>query len=517
MWAILAVVPASAEQGDWHSLDVPGGGATLTRLGVPDDRERAMVMIDLIRRLHFSTSGPAGLVATLRELSSQPPDLSTATVALPSPLPPPLWSQVLGRDVAPRRLFIEILNDERARLLFHGLAGLDRETRQWFHTQPELLRWLYQQQDAVRSFSMFAPALRIAQGRVHVPGGAEAVRQWSSIVGTDVSHPDMFARRLFSHQAGRTAGLYFVFVGVDDARRAFLMGSAMPAARRQPRFERLVSSFASCYPPRSTAYPFVVRSYDAALLLLEVELASDGALAGQSDRQFWEEVFAGVLRGETDSDDARIDAAWMVNALCGALAEHRALVFATMLAGQRTFREVPKAQWPGVVAALRARRTYPALFVALEHAGVRNGETYAAAARHAALLSQVIDPARSITALRQFQGALMLILNATHAGTLSASRTESLIASLTAVPVDDGRYDGRLADWLARERLQGSARSRMLLPDRRQCRCTPFNGKAASTWWMSRAPLVRDSSKFASGKAVCWSIASWRCGPSPPP
>ena len=96
-------------------------------------------------------------------------------------------------------------------MLYHGLAGLDRETRQWFHTQPELLRWLYQEQDAVRSFSMFAPALRIVQGSVHVPGGPEAVRQWSSIFGTDVSHPDTFVRRLFSHQAGRTAGLYFVY------------------------------------------------------------------------------------------------------------------------------------------------------------------------------------------------------------------------------------------------------------------------------------------------------------------
>ena len=111
----------------------------------------------------------------------------------------------------------------------------------------------------------------------------------------------------------------------------------------------------------------------------------------------------------------------------------------------------PNAEWPDLVAALRARRAYPALFVALEHAGVRNGATYAAAARHAALLSQVIDAERSITALRQFQGALMLTLNATHAGTLSGSKTESLIASLAAVPFDNQRYDGRLADWLARE------------------------------------------------------------------
>ncbi len=412
-----------------------------------------MVMIDLIRRLHFSSTGSAALVSSLRELSLRPPEAATATVALPSPLPSRLWSEVLARDIAPRRLFIEILNDERARLLYHGLAGLDRETRQWFHTQPELLRWLYQEQDAVRSFSMFAPALRVVQGRVDVPGGPDAVRQWSAILGTDVSHPETFARRLFSHQAGRTAGLYFVFAAVDDSRRAFLMGGAMPAARRQPRFERLVSGFASCYPPRSTAYPFVVRSYDAALLLLEVDLATDGALAGPSDRRFWEEVFGDVLRGGADADEPRIDAAWMVNALCGALAEHRALVFATLLAGHRTFREVSKAEWPDLVAALRARRTYPALFMALEHAGVRNGATYAAAARHAALLSQVVDAERSITALRQFQGALMLTLNATHAGTLSVSKTESLIASLAAVPFDNQRYDGRLADWLAREWL----------------------------------------------------------------
>ena len=68
---------------------------------------------------------------------------------------------------------------------------------------------------------------------------------------------------------------------VDDPRRAFLMGAPLPAgAASSGAFERLVSGFASCYPPRSTAYPFVVRSHDAALLLLEVDLTSDGALAG---------------------------------------------------------------------------------------------------------------------------------------------------------------------------------------------------------------------------------------------
>ena len=168
-----------AEQGDWQTLEVPGGRATLKLLGVPDDRERALVMIDLIRRLHFPANAQSGLEASLRQLSLRLPDLSTATVALPSPLTPRLWSEVLARDISPQRLFIEILRDEHARLLYHGLAGLDRDTRQWFQTQPALLRWLYQQQDAVRAFSMFAPALHIVQGSVQIPGGPEAVRQWS--------------------------------------------------------------------------------------------------------------------------------------------------------------------------------------------------------------------------------------------------------------------------------------------------------------------------------------------------
>src|SRR5687767_7686342 len=81
--AILAAVPAYAQQGEWHTLQVPGGRATLKLLGVPDDRERALVMIDLIRRLQFSANAQSGLEAALRQLSLRPPDLSAATVALP--------------------------------------------------------------------------------------------------------------------------------------------------------------------------------------------------------------------------------------------------------------------------------------------------------------------------------------------------------------------------------------------------------------------------------------------------
>ena len=129
------------------------------------------------------------------------------------------------------------------------------------------------------------------------------------------------------------------------------------------------------------------------------------------------------------------------------------MVFATLLAGHRTFRGVSAAELPDVAAALRARRDYPALFMALEHATVRRSRTYAAAARHAALLSRIDDVERSLTAVRQFQGAVALTLNARVADTLTAAAADTLIESLAAVTLVDGRYDGRIVEWLVQHWL----------------------------------------------------------------
>jgi hypothetical protein len=93
---------------------------------------------------------------------------------------------------------------------------------------------------------------------------------------------------------------------------------------------------------------------------------------------------------------------------------------------------------------------YPALFMALEHAGIRRSGVYAAVARHASGLARLDDPERAITALRQFQGVLAMTLTAAAANTLTLSQTERLLESLAAVPFKNERYDGRLVDWFDR-------------------------------------------------------------------
>jgi hypothetical protein len=136
----LVAAPAATaqDQSGWHRLDVPGGRATLRALGVSDARPRAIVMAELIRRLHFSAAAHSDLETALRNVPVSGGDI----VTLPSPLPASVWSQVLDRTIAPSRLFAAILNDPPARLLFHGLAGMDAATRHWCEREPQLLRRL---------------------------------------------------------------------------------------------------------------------------------------------------------------------------------------------------------------------------------------------------------------------------------------------------------------------------------------------------------------------------------------
>lgn len=428
-----ATVNAFAQESGWFPLQVPGGRGTLSSLDVLESRERAAVMIDLIRRLHFSTDAPAALTKALQSLMASP--RSGPAIDLPSPLPAALWSTaVFRRSIAGDRLFAEILTDRNARLLFHGLAGMDADTRAWINQQPDLLRGLYRDDDAVSAFALFAPAIVVRNGHVVIPGGEAGAQRWSSALNVDPERAPQFVARLFEDRAGRSAGLYFLISYTTAERQRFILGSA-------GAFTDLLDSFAGCYPSHSNTYPFVLRSHDAALLLLDVALDADGGLAGPSDGEVWNAVF--------DGDDIKsLDAASMTRALCGATSDDRRDVFETLLAAQRVFAPYDASRRDSVIAALRGRRAYPSLFVAVEQAGIRQPEVYASLMRHADRVGAVDDPARAITAARLFQGAIALTTNARLARTLSVDEAQLLLTQLASVPFRDDRYDGRIADWL---------------------------------------------------------------------
>lgn len=424
-------IAADARSG-WFPLEVPGGRTTLAALDVAATRERSAVMIELIRRLHFSTNETVVLIDALRAVKTSPP--RGPSIVLPSPLPAAAWAAVLQRSVPADRLFAEILNDPNARLLFHGLSGMDAETRAWIVGHHALLRRLYQHDAAVSAFAMFAPAIVIRSGRLDVPGGADARGRWSGALGASPDQPERFVTRLLEDRDGRSAGLYFVAAQSPPHRQQFIVGSAAP-------LKDLLQAFARCYPSHSNAYPFVLRSHDAALLLLDVPLDSDGRIAGPRDAAFWSAVL------DRPSHQA-LDALSMIETLCAAESDDRRIVFETYLAALRVFTPYDAATRDDAIAALRARRLYPALFMSVEQAGVTSPAVYAAVMRHADRVAAADDPGRAITATRLFQGAVALIVNASHAGSVTRDQTHALLTALAAAPFENERYDGAIAEWL---------------------------------------------------------------------
>ena len=217
----------------------------------------------------------------------------------------------------------------------------------------------------------------------------------------------------------------------------------------------------------------------------------------------------------------------MVNALCGALAEHRAAgVRDAARRASHVSRRVQRRNWPDVVAALRARRDYPALFMALEQAGLRRGrDVCGGRTARGAAVSRIDDVERSITAVRQFQGAVALTLNARIADTLTAAAAETLIESLAAAALVDGRYDGRIVEWLVQQWLP-AVRQGMRARDGLSAEQTVAAALAGpATRGVANAPLGRPRirgrsrrhhcasacSRFARDNAASRSIPSWRC------
>lgn len=442
---VLVASAVLAQGGQWHELTVPGGRATLQALGVDASRERAVTMIEIIRRLHFSTTPLPELEQAIKRI----PITSTSTLTLPMPIAHAVWEkEILRRSVEPSRLFSAILGDPPARLLFHGLAALDGETRAWMASERGLLSSLYDNLDAAKAFAMFAPTIRISAGRVDVPGGQAGAARWGEVLGAPNTDPRRFVSRLFLERAGRAAGLYALIASVDARRQRFLLGAA-------DRFERLVSSFAGCYPRQSNDYPFVMRGKDPALLLLYLPLASDGAPAGPRDRGFWDAVFSSNELGSAESLMTRddIDAAWLVDRLCSSSIVDRAQVFTTFLTGHRTFANLPGDQRSDAVVALRVRRLFPALFMAMERAGVTWAETFVTAGRAARRVDRLDGMIEAPVALQQLQGAMAMALGAFASGSIDESLLNRLLSRLAGVQVIDERYDGRLAEWLERDLL----------------------------------------------------------------
>ncbi len=232
-------------------------------------------------------------------------------------------------------------------------------------------------------------------------------------------------------------------------------GCADPAVRLT-RFVALAEVCAGSYREwHVDMMPFSKPLHDLATLLMRMRVEPSGAPVAPADRSFWSEVFGNDDLQESSvtlqQDEGPIDAAWLANATAGSEMFWRGDRREQFAFGQRVFSHISQAEWPDAIVAIRGFPRQRMLSLALEAGGIRTAAIHALAVRRASQIS-TRRANRAFWTLAQLQSALAQVLRMLKVGTLDAAAAEALVASLCAVPLDDGgRYSGAMAQWVERE------------------------------------------------------------------
>ncbi|MDO8835192.1 MAG: hypothetical protein Q7V01_06330 [Vicinamibacterales bacterium] len=370
---------------------------------------------------------------------------------------------VLSRDTWTRLLkpapafagsvFTSLLSDRRGSFIYHGAAALDGPTRAFIENGPPALL------DDRRSpvFAHLGRSVRVAGGRVAVPGGADAEPLWEAVVGGRVADAIAFVPKLLDRDGGRLALLYDgIGHAAPDVRR-FVLGSDQPdVAARVARFKDLVAAAERClvgWNPR--ARPFERVAFDVSHLLARLRMTPDGRRpAGPSSARFWAEAFGGT--GVTVEPGAarrmaageRLDAPGLVGLLCVPSTSDRRLRAETWLFIQRVFPEPADADLDDVLVALRGFQRFPALVLTLERIGIADPATYARVVAVADGISRA-QGSHAWTAVAQFQSAISIVERARFHRAFDAATADAWLRRLAAVSLSHEReYFGALAAWL---------------------------------------------------------------------
>ena len=452
------------------ALRVPGGTAGLAEaLQLRDDLPRSRLLLTAVRVLWEKPEGAdpssdrqrAAFLEYLRGVDQPESSLPGDAEVVPGFLPSDAWRRLL-QDLAPQSAsaVAGILRSRRAALLYHGLASLDGPTLSYLLEHVDLLRELSEPQ-RVGAVATFLRSVRVREGRVEVPGGAEAIPLWEEVTGERVTKPRDFILAVLGRHGGRLALLYDGIAHLPDATKRFALGLHLPPAKRVDRFRALVEASEAAlrlWMPQER--PFQRETFDAVHLLLSMRVRPDGRPAGPEWPRFWEAAFAAVpvaddWPGRSRLErDAPLDAARVVELVCVTDAVERDRRAEMWLFAQRAFPGITVSAARDVLESVRGLGSYPALLLTLERMGISASGTYAAAVRSAARL------ARADRRLWQFQAALAILERARAARALDAQTADALVRKLASLtPAGDEPYRGAVARWLCDDLLAAAPES----------------------------------------------------------
>lgn len=472
--ALLALPSAALAQSasSWSSVAVPGGEAALNAVGL-SLRDRADALLLLARMLH---ANPPGSSAPETEMAAR----LTAGMTDPQapgaggrPAPPVdvalLFTPEVWADLMPRAsasaLFPALVADRSAMLLHYGLAASDAGIHALVTSDRDLLGWLYR--NAPGATAIAGASLRLVDGAIVVPGGAETEPVWEALTGESPRAPASFLRALLSRDRGRLAWFFDTLHQLDPPRLAAIYGDGTPEARRA-RIERVYGAFRGADPNWLVeARPFTRAQADAWAVVTRVAYAG-GVVAPPNDAGLWAYVFGRSdlsevpPTGALDLAQEPVGIDWLAPAITSAELRARRDRLEQVQFAQRVFGDAPAGSDGAIAFVLVNYPRYRAAVLSAERVGLDRPADYAAlvlAARHVDGLSG----ARRRDAIVTFQGALAVIGRAHWAGTLDDAAAARAVTSLSEETTGAVDVPVAVARWLVSHFLP--ALPRLTSPD----------------------------------------------------
>lgn len=372
--------------------------------------------------------------------------------ALPLPLPELWQALVFYSRQSPAA---QLAADDDMLFLYLGLLNLDRETRTWLATEPDLFRRLHAELAA--TFAAFGRGIRVRDGAIVVPGGSDAVAAWEELAGARVTDPAEFAARVLSRDRGRLAYFYDLAAHLEPAPLAWLLGahpSGLRPERERVRFLRDVYGRTRQFAPSWHArdQPFLKPHPDPALALAVVTLNAAGTIGPAWWPTLLERVTVTCGATEAVSPGRTRVGSGDTDWLLGWLFERPDTAgdrLAMLRLLQRRFADAPEADARDLELALCVRIEMPALALSLDRMGVVTPAVYAELGQASRNVTRSGGPRDVEVALRAWQAAIALVEQTARLRALSPTLVEDLLTSFlvrTADRPDDP--NGAVAYWV---------------------------------------------------------------------
>jgi hypothetical protein len=376
---------------------------------------------------------------------------------VPSPLSEVTWRNLLNVKAGPAGVVTSaILADRRAALLLLGLSSVDAGARSFLNSRPDVLERIYGT-DRVGTLASSGRSLRMSEGRLEVPGGADAVPLWENLIDESVARPERFLLNLLEKDDGRAAAFYDALAQLEGPRQAFALGAGVAGITE--RLDRFRAFYEATQPASVRANPverpFGRSVYEAAHVLALTRFGANGQPQGPVWRTLWDKAMASTEIPERPGDEVRdietggiLDAADLIELVCIESTNLRRQRAELWFFAQRVFVHPRPADMPGVLVALRGFRLFGTLVLTIERMGVTDPAVYAKAVVRAQSMTGRSGSAGA-NALALFQGSIAIIDHARRGRAIGAETAGELVLSLSSLPLaDDGKALGAVARWI---------------------------------------------------------------------